>query len=146
MSTHSNVLPGALWAAREADTTHPTSWARSIVGGLLIEAGLVGVLGSMAMAQQTPVQPEVTMQVEMVKPEAPKPPPPVEEIVKQKPVVQQAVPRKIVMAQPRHVNPQPVIAPAPPTPAPAEPEPEPVRFDTVLEADTCHFFVAGENR
>jgi type VI secretion system protein ImpF len=25
-----------------------------------------------------------------------------------------------------------------------EPEPEPVRFDTVLEADTCHFFVSGE--
>lgn len=27
-----------------------------------------------------------------------------------------------------------------------EPEPEPVRFDTILEADTCHFFIAGENR
>lgn len=27
-----------------------------------------------------------------------------------------------------------------------EPEPEPVRFDTVLEADTCHFHVASEDR
>ena len=27
-----------------------------------------------------------------------------------------------------------------------EPEPEPVSFDTVLEADTCHFVVVGENR
>jgi len=27
-----------------------------------------------------------------------------------------------------------------------EPEPEPVTFDTVLEADTCHFFVAGDKR
>jgi type VI secretion system protein ImpF len=27
-----------------------------------------------------------------------------------------------------------------------EPEPEPVRFDTVLEAGTCHFVVASESR
>ena len=27
-----------------------------------------------------------------------------------------------------------------------EPEPEPVRFDTVLEADTCHFHIASEDR
>jgi type VI secretion system protein ImpF len=27
-----------------------------------------------------------------------------------------------------------------------EPEPEPVTFDTVLEADTCHFVIAGEPR
>jgi type VI secretion system protein ImpF len=27
-----------------------------------------------------------------------------------------------------------------------EPEPEPVRFDTVLQADTCHFVIAGEDR
>jgi protein TonB len=58
------------------------------------------------------------MQVEVAKPEAPKPPPPVEEIVKQKPVVEKSVPRKIVMAQPRHASPQPVIEPVPSTPAP----------------------------
>lgn len=27
-----------------------------------------------------------------------------------------------------------------------EPEPEPVRFDTVLETDTCHFVIASEGR
>jgi protein TonB len=66
------------------------------------------------------------MQVEMIKPEPPKPPP-VEEIVKQKPVVQKVVQRKIVMAQPKHVEPQPV-EPAPPTPEPviaATPQPAP---------------------
>jgi len=27
-----------------------------------------------------------------------------------------------------------------------EPAPEPVRFDTILEADTCHFVIGGESR
>jgi hypothetical protein len=44
------------------------------------------------------------MQVQMVRPEAPKPPRPAEKIIKQKPVVQKVVPRKIVMAQPKQVT------------------------------------------
>ncbi|GAB7546059.1 energy transducer TonB [Cupriavidus sp. 8B] len=129
MHPDSNILPSALWPTGDADTTHPTSWARATFGGLLIEAVLLGILGGMAMAQKTPVALDVPMRVEMVKPEPPKPPAPVEEMVKQKPVVQKTIPRKIVMTQPKHINPQPVPDVAPPTPepmiAPAErPSPE----------------------
>jgi protein TonB len=126
MNSNSSVLPGALWATRDEGTTRQTSWAKPIFGGFLVEAALIGVLAAIAVAQQTPVQPEVIMQVEMIKPEPPKPPP-VEEIVKQKPVVEKVVPRKIVMAQPKHVEPQPV-EPAPPAPEPviaATPQPAP---------------------
>src|ERR1700688_818345 len=115
MSATTDVLPGALWATRDAETTPPTSWARSLFGGFLIEAVLLGSLGVIAaMAQVAPAPPEVIMQVEMPKPEAPPPPPPPpKEIIKQKPIVQKTITRKIVMQQPKPVTPQPVVEPTP---------------------------------
>jgi protein TonB len=114
MSSTTDVLPGALWATRDADTTRPTSLARSLFGGILIEAVLLGSLAAIAaMAQVAPAPPEVIMQVEMPKPEEPKPPPPPKEIVKQKPIVQKTITRKIVMQQPKPVTPQPVVEPTP---------------------------------
>ncbi|MDB5776538.1 MAG: tonB [Herbaspirillum sp.] len=120
MSSNSSVLPGALWATpKEADTTRPISWTRAILGGLLIEAGLLGALGAMAMTESVPVQPEIIMQVEMAPPKPPPPPPPPpKEIVKQKPIVQKTITRKIVMEQPKPVPPQPVVEPTLPTPEP----------------------------
>lgn len=115
MSATTDVLPGALWATRDTDTTRPTSLARALFGGFLIEAVLLGSLAAIAaMAQVAPPPPEIIMQVEIPKPEVPPPPPPPPpEIVKQKPIVQKTITRKIVMQQPKPVTPQPVVEPTP---------------------------------
>jgi protein TonB len=115
MSSTTDVLPGALWATRDTDTTRPTSLARSLFGGFLIEAVLLGSLAVIAATHATPAPPEIIMQVEIPKPEAPPPPPPPppKEIVKQKPIVQKTITRKIVMQQPKPVAPQPVVDPTP---------------------------------
>jgi periplasmic protein TonB len=111
MSATTDVLPGALWATRDTDTTRPTSLARALFGGFLIEAVLLGSLAAIAVTHATPAPPEIIMQVEIPKPEVPPPPP--KEIVKQKPIVQKTITRKIVMQQPKPVTPQPVVEPTP---------------------------------